>query len=101
MVNESAPTSLTIAVETIEFIPWISDTTVTIDVTATMLPSTVMNERSLFDQTAPSAMPIDSKIWFTSGYLRVTTVLRAGGSAIFTCSPSASSRTDANGPVIT
>ena len=62
MVNESAPTSLTMAVETIAFMPWISDTTVTIDVTATMLPSTVMNERSLFAQMACSAMRIDSKI---------------------------------------
>ena len=60
MVNESAPTSLTIAVETIEFMPWISVTTVTIDVTATTLPSTVMNERSLFAQMACSAMRTDS-----------------------------------------
>ena len=32
--------------------PWISDTTAMIDVTATMLPSTVMNERSLPAQMA-------------------------------------------------
>ena len=56
MVKESAPTSLMIAVDTMAFIPWIRVTTVTIDVTATMLPSTVMNERSLFAQIAPSAM---------------------------------------------
>ena len=60
MVNESAPTSLTIAVETIAFMPWISVTTVTIEVTATTLPSTVMNERSLFAQMACSAMRTDS-----------------------------------------
>jgi hypothetical protein len=41
-----------IAVVTYAFMPWMSDTTVTIDVTATMLPSTVMNDRSLFAQMA-------------------------------------------------
>ena len=55
-MNASAPMSLTMAFDTIAFMPWISDTTVTIDVTATMLPSTVMNERSLFAQMACSAM---------------------------------------------
>ncbi len=64
IVNESAPTSLMIAVETMAFMPWISVTTVTMDVTATMFPSTVMNERSLFAQMAPSAMKTDSRIWF-------------------------------------
>ncbi len=47
---------LTIASDTIAFMPWMSDTTVTMDETATMLPSTVMNDRSLFAQTARSAM---------------------------------------------
>src|SRR6476620_11907250 len=37
-----------------------SDTTAMIDVTATMLPSTVMNDRSLEDQIASSAMSADS-----------------------------------------
>ena len=64
IVKESAPTSLMIAVETMAFIPWIRVTTVTIDVTATMFPSTVMNERSLFAQMAESAMKTDSRIWF-------------------------------------
>jgi hypothetical protein len=62
MVKESAPTSETIALVTYAFIPWINDTTVTIDVTATMLPSTVMNDRSLLAQMACSAMKMDSKI---------------------------------------
>ncbi len=52
------------ALDTIEFMPWISDTTVTIDVTATMLPSTVMNDRSLLAQMACSAIATDSRIWF-------------------------------------
>ena len=56
MVNESAPTSLTMASDTIAFMPWMSVTTVTIDVTATMLPSTVMNDRSLLAQMACSAI---------------------------------------------
>ena len=50
IVNASAPTWLTIAFDTIAFIPWMSETTVTIDVTATMLPSTVITERSLLPQ---------------------------------------------------
>ena len=44
--------------------PWISDTTAMIDVTATMLPSTIMNERILFAQMDESAMPMASRIWF-------------------------------------
>ena len=63
-MNESAPTSLTMAFDTIAFMPWISETTVTIDVTATMLPSTVMNDRSLLAQMACSAIAMDSRIWF-------------------------------------
>ncbi len=54
--NESAPTSVTMAVDTIAFMPWMSDTMVTIEVTATMLPSTVMNDRSLLAQMACSAI---------------------------------------------
>src|SRR3954453_21864698 len=40
--------------------PWMSDTTAMIDVTATMLPSTVMNDRSLADQIASRAIRADS-----------------------------------------
>src|SRR5262245_39083749 len=65
MVNESAPTLDMIAVVTYAFMPWMSDTTVTIDVTATMLPSTVMNDRSLFAQMAWSAILTDSKSFCT------------------------------------
>ena len=36
--------------------PWMSETTVTIDETATILPSTVMNDRSLLAQMAESAV---------------------------------------------
>ena len=42
--------------------PWISDTTAMIEVTATMLPSTIMNERSLFAQMEQSASPMASRI---------------------------------------
>ena len=52
MLNESAPAWLRIACFTEAFSPWMSDTTAMIDVTATMLPSTVMNDRSLADQMA-------------------------------------------------
>jgi hypothetical protein len=38
-----------------------SDTTAMIDVTATMLPSTVMNDRSFADQMASSAIDADSQ----------------------------------------
>ena len=58
--NASAPISDTIAFDTAPFNPWISDTTAMIDVTATMLPSTVSSDRSLFDQIALRAMPMAS-----------------------------------------
>src|SRR5512140_1900134 len=45
--------------------PCTSDTTAMIDVTATMFPSTVRNDRSLFAQIAPSAMRAASRNWFT------------------------------------
>ena len=46
--------------------PWTSDTTAMIDVTATILPSTVRNDRSLFDHIALSAIDAASKNWFTA-----------------------------------
>ena len=49
------------------FSPWMSDTTAMIDVTATMLPSTVMSDRSLAAQMALSAMPAASRYLFTAG----------------------------------
>ena len=60
MLNESAPAWLRIACLTDAFSPWISDTTAMIDVTATMLPSTVMNDRSLArpDRVERDAAPI-------------------------------------------
>ena len=45
-----------------------SDTTAMIDVTATMLPSTVISERSLAAQIALSAMPAASRYLFTMAY---------------------------------
>jgi hypothetical protein len=60
--NVPAPTSLMMTSPTYEFIPWMSDTTAMIDITATMFPSTIMNERSLFAQMDESAMPTASKI---------------------------------------
>src|SRR4051812_17968087 len=47
-----------------------SDTTAMIDVTATMFPSTVRNDRSLFVQMAFSAMPAASKNWFMVAWRR-------------------------------
>ena len=44
--------------------PWMSATTAMIDVTATMLPSTVMNDRSFDAQIAASAMPAASRNLF-------------------------------------
>src|SRR5437660_12846278 len=64
MLNESAPAWLRIACFTEAFSPWMSDTTAMIDVTATMLPSTVMKDRSLAAQIASSAMNADSKYLF-------------------------------------
>jgi hypothetical protein len=49
------------------------DTTVMIDDTATMLPNSVSNDRSLFDQMEPSASLIDSKICVTASYRRSLT----------------------------
>src|SRR5262245_7615641 len=46
------------------FRPWMSDTTAMIDVTATMLPSTVMNDRSFAVQMASSAMLAASRNLF-------------------------------------
>src|SRR5436190_23077736 len=62
MLNASAPAWFRMAVLTDAFSPWMSDTTAMIDVTATMLPSTVMNDRSLADQIALSAIAADSTV---------------------------------------
>src|SRR5215471_482316 len=43
--------------------PWTSDTTAMMEVTATMFPSTVRNDRSLYSQIARSAMAADSRNW--------------------------------------
>ena len=50
--NVSAPTCDWMVSFTAALSPWTSDTTAMIDVTATMLPSTVRSERSLFVQIA-------------------------------------------------
>ena len=62
MVNESAPRSETIASVTAAFTPVISATTVMIDDTATMLPSSVSIDLSLLAQIDASASRTDSKI---------------------------------------
>ena len=54
--NASAPTSDRITVFTSSVIPWISETRVTIDVTATMFPRIVRKERSLLAQIALNAI---------------------------------------------
>ena len=79
MLNESAPAWLRIADLTDAFSPWISDTTAMIEVTATMLPSTVMNDRSLADQIASSAITTDSKNLLMVG--------RASGGAVLAAQP--------------
>src|SRR6516162_2179568 len=48
-----------------------SETTAMMEVAATMLPSTVMKDRSLADQIASSAMAADSRNWFISPRLLV------------------------------
>src|SRR6266850_1076546 len=67
MLNESAPAWLRIASLTEAFRPWMSDTTAIIEVTATMLPSTVINDRSFADQMASSAISADSRNLFMFG----------------------------------
>ena len=62
ILNVPTPTSLMMASDTYAFIPWMSDTTAMIDVTATMLPSTIMKERSLLTQTELSARTMASRI---------------------------------------
>ena len=64
MLKDSAPASSRIACLTEALSPWMSDTTAMMDVTATMLPSTVMNDRSLADQMAASAIFADSRMVF-------------------------------------
>src|SRR5688572_27114945 len=64
-MNESAPASLRMARLTDAFRPWIRETTAIIDMTATMLPSTVMSDRSLAAQMALRAMPAASRYLFT------------------------------------
>src|SRR5881392_1469032 len=61
MVKLSAPTPETMALVTYPFMPWISDTTAMIDVTATMFPRTVRNDRRLFAQMALIARPTASQ----------------------------------------
>ena len=93
MLNASAPAWFRMAVLTDAFSPWMSDTTAMIDVTATMLPSTVMNERSLDDQMASSAISAESRNLFTT-YLAFLL-------STFTRSPSTMPRTELYGPVTT
>ncbi len=52
IVNVSTPTFDSIVSVTYWFIPCTSDTTAMMEVTATMFPSTVRNDRSLYSQIA-------------------------------------------------
>ena len=54
--NASAPTSERITSVTSSVMPWISETRVMIEVTATTLPRIVRKERSLLAQIALSAI---------------------------------------------
>src|SRR6185436_14059833 len=69
-LNESAPAWLRMASWTAALRPWMSETTAMIDVTATMLPSTVMNDRSFDAQIVESARPAASRKWLTGGCRR-------------------------------
>ena len=107
MVNESAPRSETIASVTAAFTPVISATTVMIDDTATMLPSSVSIDRSLLAQIDASASMTDSKSCDIRGLYSLFVIrhsylrCRPGFGAVFTRSPSYMPRTESNGPVIT
>ena len=59
-VNASAPRSERMALDTALFTPVMSATTVMIDDTATMLPSSVSSDRSLLAQMEASASFTDS-----------------------------------------
>ncbi len=69
-----------------------------IDVTATMFPSTVRNERSLFDQIAWRAIVADSRKKFI---VVLGAAVARGACSTFTAAPSASVRTELNGPTTT
>ena len=98
MVNESAPRSDTIASVTASLTPVISATTVMIDDTATMLPSSVSIDRSLLAQIDASASMTDSNSCAMTRYLGAGA---PGRGAVVTRSPSYMPRTESNGPVIT
>ena len=106
MVNESAPRSDTIASVTAALTPVSSATTVMIDDTATMLPSSVSIDRSLLAQIDASASMTDSKSCDMTVSLFVIRSCRyfaaaPGFGAVFTRSPSYMPRTESNGPVMT
>ena len=83
--------------------PRISDTTAMIDVTATMLPSTVMNDRSLPAQMEASArrIGVDELLHARRPWSGQSGQVRSFGSSGFTASPSFKSRTELKGPVMT
>ena len=98
MVNESAPRSDTIASVTASLTPVISATTVMIDDTATMLPSSVSIDLSLLAQIDASASMTDSNSCAMTRYWGAGA---PGRGAVRTRSPSYMPRTESNGPVIT
>ena len=113
MVNESAPRSDTMASDTAAFTPVISATTVMIDDTATILPSSVSIDRSLlaqidasasidgFEESAPFRYSVEL-VYHPAIPMLLYLVRRPGfGATVFTTSPSYIPRTESNGPVIT
>src|SRR5688572_8779545 len=96
-VNESAPRSDTMASDTAALTPVSSATTVMIDETATMLPSSVSIDRSLLAQIDCSASTTDSKICDIGVYCGGA----PGRCAVRTGSPTYMPRTESNGPVMT
>ena len=102
IVNESAPRSETIASVTAAFTPVISATTVMIDDTATMLPSSVSIDLSLLAQIDAAPASTDSNSCDMTSLLVVRYFgVAPGFGAVFTRSPSYMPRTESNGPVIT
>src|SRR4029077_3520226 len=79
MMKEPAPAWLRIGCRTDALSPWMSDTTAMIDVTATMLPSTVMKDRSFAVQIASSAIAAASRnLFIANATLKGRTTIDCG-----------------------
>ena len=68
IVNESEPSCETMRPVTSVLMPWMRDTTAMIEPTATMLPSIVSSDRSLFAQMVRRAISTRSATRFTAQF---------------------------------